>query len=98
MSEVGRKILVVDDEQNMRIALYEALSRGGHDVSVAENGRMALEMIKKNQPELLISDIKMPEMDGLELLRQVKGIVPELPVVIIKLGNDPFGRFHPVFP
>ncbi|HIJ78902.1 MAG: sigma-54 dependent transcriptional regulator [Desulfobulbaceae bacterium] len=83
MSETGRKILVVDDEQNMRIALYEALSRGGHEVSVAENGSMALEMIRKSRPELLITDIKMPVMDGIELLRQVKALVPELPVVII---------------
>lgn len=83
MSEQSRKILVVDDEQNMRIALFEALSRAGHDVAVAENGRMALEMIEKKQPDLLIADIKMPEMDGIELLRRVKELLPDLPVVII---------------
>ncbi len=83
MSNKARKILVVDDEQNMRIALFEALSRSGHEVAVAENGRMALDMIKKGCPELLIADIKMPEMDGIELLRQVKTLEPQLPVVII---------------
>jgi len=83
MSEQTHKILIVDDEQNMRVALFEALSRNGHEVAVAENGGMALEMIVRQPPELVITDIKMPGMDGLELLRQVKALRPELPVVIM---------------
>ena len=83
MAVQGRKILVVDDEQNMRIALYEALSRNGYEVTVAENGQMALDMVQRNPPELLITDIKMPTVDGIELLRRVKAIQPDLPVVII---------------
>ncbi len=67
----------------MRIALYEALSRNGHEVSVAEDGRMALELLGKNVPDLLITDIKMPGMDGIELLQQVKERYPDLPVIII---------------
>ncbi|MFH1019263.1 MAG: sigma 54-interacting transcriptional regulator, partial [Pseudomonadota bacterium] len=83
MSEQIHRILIVDDEQNMRVALFEALSRSGHEVAVAENGGMALEMIARQPPELVITDIKMPGMDGLELLRQVKALRPELPVVIM---------------
>jgi two-component system response regulator FlrC len=83
MSEQTHRILIVDDEQNMRVALFEVLSRDGHDVAVAENGEMALEMIARQPPELVITDIKMPGMDGLELLRQVKALRPELPVVIM---------------
>jgi two-component system response regulator FlrC len=83
MSEQTHKILIVDDEQNMRVALFEALSRNGHEVAVAENGGMALEMIARQPPELVITDIKMPGMDGLELLRQIKALRPELPVVIM---------------
>lgn len=83
MSEQTHTILIVDDEQNMRVALFEALSRNGHEVAVAENGRMALEMIARNPPDLVVTDIKMPGMDGLELLRQVKALRPELPVVIM---------------
>jgi len=83
MAERGRKILVVDDEQNMRIALYEALSRDGYEVAVAENGQMALDMIGKQSPDLLITDIKMPAVDGIELLQRVKALQPGLPVVII---------------
>lgn len=83
MSEPTHKILIVDDEQNMRVALFEALSRNGHEVAVAENGRMALEMISRQPPDLVVTDIKMPGMDGLELLRQIKSQLPELPVVIM---------------
>lgn len=83
MSEQMHKILIVDDEQNMRVALFEALSRNGHDVAVAEDGGMALEMIARNPPDLVVTDIKMPGMDGLELLRQVKALLPALPVVIM---------------
>src|SRR5574340_317577 len=83
MPEMSRRILVVDDEQNMRVALFEALSRNGYEVLVAESGRMALEMMRKGAPDLVISDIKMPAMDGIELLHHIKAGWPELPVVII---------------
>ena len=83
MPEQTHTILIVDDEQNMRVALFEALSRNGHEVAVAENGQMALEMIGRTPPDLVVTDIKMPGMDGLELLRQIKALRPELPVVIM---------------
>jgi DNA-binding NtrC family response regulator len=83
MSEKTRKILVVDDEQNMRIALYEALSRNGHQVVLAEDGQKALELVEKEAPALVITDIKMPRLDGLELLRRLKEKHPELPVIIM---------------
>jgi len=83
MPETNRRIMVVDDEQNMRVALFEALNRNGHEVLVAESGRMALDMMRKAVPDLVISDIKMPGMDGIDLLRHIKADWPELPVVII---------------
>ena len=83
MAEQSRRILVVVDEQNMRIALFEALTRSGHEVQVAENGRMALEMIAKNRPDLVVADIKMPEMDGITMLGLLKEEHPDLPVVIM---------------
>ncbi|MFZ5776049.1 MAG: sigma-54-dependent transcriptional regulator [Thermodesulfobacteriota bacterium] len=84
MSETKRRVLIVDDEQNMRVALFEALTRCGHEVAVAENGRMALDMVSREQRlDLVITDIRMPEMEGIELLRRIKTARPELPVVIM---------------
>ncbi|MDA8165069.1 MAG: sigma-54 dependent transcriptional regulator [Desulfobacteraceae bacterium] len=83
MAEKTRKILVADDDQSMRIALFEALTRNGHHVVLAEDGQMALELAEKEPPALVIADIKMPRLDGLELLRRLKERSPELPVIII---------------
>lgn len=83
MTEHIRKILIVDDEQEVRISLYEALKRQGHEVSVAENGAMALDLLVRAAVDLVITDIRMPELDGLELLKRLKTTSPDLPVVII---------------
>ncbi len=83
MMEHSGKILVVDDEQEMRISIFSALNSAGYAVSVAENGQMALDMLQKNPADLVVSDVKMPGMDGLELLKQVKISYPRTPVVIV---------------
>lgn len=79
----GKKILVVDDEQAVRVDLFQALTKADLAASVAENGRMALDILNRQSIELIIADIKMPEMDGLELLKQAKIICPLVPVVIM---------------
>jgi len=83
MTDTVKKILVVDDEQDVRIALYEALTTKGYDVAVSENGVMGLELARKNQPSLVISDIDMPEMDGIELLKRLKELQKDLPVIMM---------------
>jgi DNA-binding NtrC family response regulator len=76
-------ILVVDDEADMRTALSQALSRGGFKVESTAGGSEAVLKIKKNKYSLLITDMKMPDMTGLELLTAVKNISPRLPVIMI---------------
>ena len=78
-----KKIIVVDDEQDIRIALFESLSRQGYNVSVADNGAVALDIIKRNPPDLVITDIRMPQIDGLQLLRELRRQSQDLPVLII---------------
>ena len=77
------KILVVDDEPAMRRATGRALEKAGHAVSLYENGRGAIEHIKREPPDLLITDIFMPEMEGLETIRQARALRPEMPIVAI---------------
>ena len=66
------KILIIDDERGIRNTLREILADEGHNVEVAENGINGLQMATKNAYDLIFSDIKMPEMDGIEVLSAIK--------------------------
>jgi two-component system response regulator PilR (NtrC family) len=96
-------ILIVDDEQGMRQLLTLVFGRGGHSVRSAENGRRALEMLRDETADLIISDVKMPDMGGIELLRAARELLPDVGVVMMtafatvetareafKLGADDF--------
>lgn len=77
------KVLVVDDELIMRDLLAEILQRQKIEVATAENGRVALKLIKDEHFDLIITDMKMPGMTGLELLKQIKELHPEAIIVVI---------------
>ena len=81
--EKDAKILVVDDEAIVRESLRDWLSDVGHHVLTAENGPQALEIIEKEKPGIVIADLVMPGMDGIELLKKAKGISPDIEVIII---------------
>jgi CheY-like chemotaxis protein len=75
------KLLVIDDDPAMRRTVSRALKGAGHSVTVCENGRAAIRRIEKDAPDLLITDIFMPEMEGLETIREVRRLRPELPII-----------------
>ncbi len=78
------KILVVDDEASVRDTIRRGLSQiGGFNVEVAQSGREAVQKIEKDIFDLVLTDLKMPEMDGLELLKAVKGTRPEIMVILM---------------
>jgi DNA-binding NtrC family response regulator len=77
------RILVVDDDHAMRLALSESLESCGYDILAAENGREALELFKKGKFDLVVTDMKMPGMTGIEVLRGVKELSPDIPVILI---------------
>ena len=83
MKKTKGKILVVDDEKSMREILEIFLKSEGYVVSVAENGEKAIEAVKKDIFDLIITDMKMPKVGGLELLKNVKQITPDTVVVIV---------------
>ena len=76
------RVLVVDDELGPRESL-RMLLKPHYQIQTAENGRVALDQLRRFQPDIVIMDIKMPEMDGLELLRHVKRADPAIEVVMI---------------
>ena len=78
-------VLVTDDEEGVRdvIAMTLSTASAGYDVATAGDGPAALEMLRARAFDLLITDLKMPRMDGLALIREARLIVPDLPAVII---------------
>jgi len=76
-------VLVVDDERNIRAGLGKALELDGHNVILSENGRDAWKIIEEEEVDLVIADLKMPQLSGEELLRQVVESYPSLPVIIL---------------
>ncbi len=81
------RILLVDDDINIIKALSKGLILLGHDVLAAENGSQALEIVRNATPDMIITDIFMPEMDGFELMRAVRQEYPGLPVIALSGGG-----------
>ena len=77
------QILVVDDEGSMRLALSEGLRRGGYAVDTAEDGFDALQKFRKEVFKMVITDVKMPKMSGLEVLKEIKKVSPHTPVIMV---------------
>jgi len=77
------KILVIDDERSIRNTLKDILGFEGYAVEVAENGLIGLEFVKNTDFDIILCDIKMPEMDGIEVLEKIMFLKPETTVVMI---------------
>ena len=76
-------VLVVDDDNHMRIALKESLIQAGYNVSIAEDGAQALSEIERRMYDLVITDVKMPHVSGIDLLKRIKESAPFMPVILI---------------
>src|SRR5215203_1489258 len=76
-------LLIVDDELGMRQFLTHLFQREGHVVRVAENGRHAIEQLRQQPPDLIISDIRMPDMGGVELLSAARELLPEVEMIMM---------------
>jgi two-component system nitrogen regulation response regulator GlnG len=79
----GKKVLIVDDMQDIHWVLSRVLEKGGYSPLSAGNGREALEKIEKSSPEAVLLDIKMPEMDGIDLLKEIRKRQWDMPVIIL---------------
>ncbi len=77
------RILVIDDEPGIRGLLAAILERKGYQVLLAENGRKGLALFRRERPDVVVLDLKMPEMDGRTVLKALHTLHPGLPVVIL---------------
>jgi len=77
-----RKILLVEDEESLRLLYKEELESDGYEVLTAPNGKEALRQLEKGKPDLIILDIVMPVMNGMEALEQIMGRERTIPIII----------------
>jgi len=83
-----KKVLLVDDEEELLKAMKIRLSSWGYDVITASDGKEALDVIKKSTPDVVILDIMMPELDGVETLRRIRCFNNKIPVLMLTAYAD----------
>ncbi|MDY6954969.1 MAG: response regulator, partial [Thermodesulfobacteriota bacterium] len=82
------KLLVIDDERSILEMLELSLSREGYEVLTAENGEKGVSSFQEHRPKLVLTDVKMPGIDGIEVLKRIKAIDPEAEVIVITGHGD----------
>jgi DNA-binding response OmpR family regulator len=82
------KVLVVDDEPEAVELLVEFLSSKGYEILTATSGEEALRRVKEDRPHLVLLDIRMPKMSGLEVLKRIREIDPEMGVIMVTAVNE----------
>ncbi|AKP48849.1 MULTISPECIES: response regulator [Bacillus] len=80
---MAEKILIVDDQFGIRILLNEVLQKEGYETYQASNGAQALEIVDRYSPDLVLLDMKIPGMDGIEILKRMKQKDPDIRVIIM---------------
>ncbi|WP_269671013.1 response regulator [Paenibacillus sp. 481] len=78
-----RKVLIVDDQNGIRVLLMEVFSSEGYMTYQASNGKTALEIVRDHAPDIVLLDMKIPGMDGLEILKQIKQMKPYMNVIMM---------------
>lgn len=80
---MGKRVLIVDDAAFMRMMIKNILAKNGYEiVGEAENGQVALDLYKQHKPDLVTMDITMPEMDGIEGVKAIRGVDPNANVIM----------------
>jgi two-component system response regulator (stage 0 sporulation protein F) len=80
---LGNKLLIVDDQYGIRLLLHEIFKKEGYEVFQAANGFQAIDIVIKDCPDLVILDMKIPGMDGVEILKRIKEINKDIKVILM---------------
>ncbi|MEK8130802.1 response regulator [Paenibacillus filicis] len=78
-----KKLLIVDDQNGIRILLMEVFNSEGYETFQASNGKLALEIVRNSSPDLVLLDMKIPGMDGLDILKHIKSIDASIKVIMM---------------
>lgn len=81
------RVLVVDDDRDVQDSVGRVLQRAGHEVYFASDGMGAIRFIRADRPDLVVTDVLMPEMDGIELIMELRREAPELPIIAVSGGG-----------
>jgi CheY-like chemotaxis protein len=88
MQMPAKRILVIDDEDLIREVVKEMLEAEGYAVSTAANGKEGLRLYRKELPDLIITDIFMPEMEGIETIRELRSVTRDVRIIAISGGGE----------
>lgn len=88
MDELGKSILIVDDQPGIRLLLEELLQRENYIMSTAKNGMEALQQVGFGEPDCVLLDMKMPGMNGIEVLKEMKKLYPKMPVIMMTAYDE----------
>jgi DNA-binding response OmpR family regulator len=84
---MATRILVIDDDPLVRGTLRAVLETAGYEVTIATDGQAGLDAFRQSPPAMIITDIVMPEVEGIEMIRQVRSQAPKLPILAISGGG-----------
>jgi two-component system chemotaxis response regulator CheY len=88
-------ILLIDDDERLRALIARSLKAGGHDLVEAGDGQRGVKLAKKSLPDLVITDISMPDQDGIQTIRELRELSLTLPIIVIS-GEQGVGSYRPL--
>src|SRR5262249_18489775 len=86
---MGRRILLVDDDSALRDSIALVLEGAGFQVDQAEQGVTAMQLLRAHEPDLIITDILMPQMEGIETIREIRSVLSQTPIIAMSGSAEP---------
>jgi DNA-binding response OmpR family regulator len=89
------RVLVIDDDKMIRLALCRALSKAGHETRDAGDGKRGVALAQEWAPDLVVTDISMPEQEGMQTISELRELAPRLPIIVMS-GERGVGAYAPL--